>query len=53
MKLDLIKSSILENALDSILSEFEKTDDKNLNIETKNYNIDVYDVKIINNQLNS
>ena len=47
----MIKSAILENALDSILTEWEESKDQNININTKNFNIDVYDVKIIDNKI--
>lgn len=41
MKLDTLKSTILENALDAILLEMENNQSDSVVIETKNFTIEV------------
>ena len=41
MKLDTLKSTILENALDAILLEMENSKSDSVVIETKNFTIEV------------
>lgn len=51
MKLNNIKSTLLENTLDSILSEWEQKETETLEIETNNYFILINNVSLVDNEL--